>query len=97
MPTYPPWRHVLKSNMPSKIALLRERVVEWKSRFFARSWARYDLAVPGTFCLVPPVERFPELKRDYGEMRDMFLEAPGPIESVFETLSDLEKRINQGP
>lgn len=76
---------------------LRERVVAWKSRFFARSWARYDLAVPGTFRLVPSVERFPELKRDYSEMQDMFLEPPVPLESVFETLNDLEKRINQSP
>ena len=30
------------------------RVVDWKSRVFARAWARYDLAVPGTFRLVPP-------------------------------------------
>lgn len=33
---------------------LRNRVVAWKSRFFASRWARYDLATPGTFRLVPP-------------------------------------------
>ncbi|PUE48068.1 hypothetical protein B9Z47_09545 [Limnohabitans sp. 2KL-1] len=33
---------------------LRERVVNWKSKVFARSWARYDLAQRGTFRLVPP-------------------------------------------
>jgi Nucleotidyl transferase AbiEii toxin, Type IV TA system len=32
---------------------LCQRVVEWKSRVFARQWARYDLAKPGTFRLLP--------------------------------------------
>ncbi len=79
-----------------KNAGLRERVVDWKARFFARGWARYGLARPPTFRLLPPEERFSELRRDYGEMRDMFLDPPVPLEKVFETLSELEKRINGG-
>jgi hypothetical protein len=31
---------------------MRKKVVEWKSRFFGSSWARFDLAVPGSFRLV---------------------------------------------
>src|SRR5207245_365738 len=57
-------------------AELRQRVVDWKSKFFARSWARYDLARPGTFRLVPPKERVVELAGDYDQMREMFLEEP---------------------
>jgi hypothetical protein len=74
---------------------LRARVVDWKSRFFARSWARYDLAKPGTFRVLPPKERLPELRRDYGEMREMFLDPPPPFEKMLETLNGLEARINQ--
>jgi len=74
---------------------LRARVVGWKSRFFARSWARYDLAGPGTFRLVPPAARVAELERDYQEMRDMFLDAPPSLESILETLRGLETRINR--
>ena len=73
---------------------LRERVVDWKARFFPRGWARYDLAKPPTFRLLPPEERLSELRRDYREMREMFLEPPVPLEKVFEKLSELEKRIN---
>ena len=34
--------------------VLCARVVEWKTRVFARQWARYELAKPGTFRLLPP-------------------------------------------
>jgi len=73
---------------------LREQVVSWKSQFFARSWARYDLAKPGTFRLVPGDERATELARDYQAMRDMFLDAPSWFENILETLRCLENRIN---
>ena len=76
---------------------LRERVVGWKSRDFARRGARYDLAVPGTFRLVPPPERRAELERDYQEMRDMFLDEPPSLDTILETLRGLESRINQTP
>ena len=74
---------------------LRQRVADWKSRFFAASWARYDLAKPGTFRLAPPEFRFAELEKDYREMRAMFLAEPPPFESVMNAVSNLEHRINQ--
>ena len=52
---------------------LCERVVEWKSRVFARQWARYDLARPGTFRFLPNDERRAALSRDYAQMRAMFI------------------------
>ncbi len=74
---------------------LRQRVADWKSRFFAASWARYDLATPGTFRLVPPKFRLPELEKDYHSMRDMFLNQPPPFEKILETVRNLENRINR--
>jgi len=74
---------------------LRERVVNWKSQFFARGWARYDLAKPGTFRLVPPDGRTTELAHDYQEMREMFLDAPPSFKDILETLRVLEDRINR--
>lgn len=76
------------------IALL-ERVVDWKSRFFARSWARYDLAKPGTFRLVPPEFRLSELEADYAKMRPMFLAEPPPFAEIIEGVRGLETRINR--
>ena len=74
---------------------LRQRVANWKSRFFPSTRARYDLAKPGTFRLVPPEFRLAELKKDYQAMKDMFLITPPPFESVIKTVSDLEHKINR--
>ena len=74
---------------------LRQRVANWKSLFFAASWARYDLATPGTFRLVPPEFRLAELKKDYQAMQDMFLVTPPPFENILQTVRDLENDINR--
>lgn len=75
---------------------MRRRVVDWKNRFFARAWARYDLAQHGTFRLVPPDSRRAELTRDYLAMRQMFLDdTPPSFDSVLAVLGDLEARINR--
>jgi hypothetical protein len=73
---------------------LRQRVADWKSRFFAASWARYDLAKRGTFRLTPPEFRLAGLKKDYQAMQDMFLAQPPSFEDILETVRGLENRIN---
>ena len=70
------------------------RVVEWKSRVFARRWARYDLAKPGTFRLRPPQARVAALARDYTQMRAMFLSEPLAFDDVLARLSDAERTLN---
>lgn len=76
-------------------AELRQRVADWKSRFFAASWAHYDLAKPGTFRLVPPDSRLAELEKDYRAMQPMFLAEPPSFASIIEAVRGLENRINQ--
>jgi hypothetical protein len=75
---------------------LRDRVVEWKGMFFGSGWARYDLARPGTFRLVPPRARLQELRRDYQAMRDYYLlSEPPSFDEVLRVLDELEQRINK--
>jgi hypothetical protein len=74
---------------------LRDRVVAWKGQFFGSSWANYQLAKPGTFRLVPPVERLPALRRDYQAMKDMYLSEPPSFDEVLAVLTYLEQRINK--
>ncbi|MDA0803591.1 MAG: hypothetical protein O2819_07550 [Planctomycetota bacterium] len=52
---------------------LRDRVVAWKERYFHSAWARYDLARPGSFQLLPAPSRIRDIMRDYEAMREMYL------------------------
>ncbi len=71
-----------------------ERVVDRKTRVFARSWARYDLAGHGTFRLVPPEARQPALARDYAIMRPMFMTEPPGFDMLLRELGRAENLIN---
>ncbi len=75
---------------------IRDRVVGWKSLFFGSKWARYDLARPGSFRLLPPSARLPSLRSDYEAMRDMYPREPIQFDRILATLADLERRINGG-
>lgn len=77
-------------------AVLRERVVEHKKVYFRSGWSQYDLAVPGSFRLVPSDERLSELEKDHNAMRQMFFTEPPPIHEVLGILRQLEDRINAG-
>jgi hypothetical protein len=73
------------------------RVVDWKSRVFARSWAHYDLACQGTFRLVPPPARRADLARDYATMRPMFMSDPPVFDELMAALAAAELVINGVP
>lgn len=73
---------------------LLERVVIWKSKVFARSWARYDLAQRGTFRLLPPAHRLAALAQDYARMQPMFMSKPPSFAELMERLDRAEKELN---
>lgn len=70
------------------------RVVERKSRVFARQWALYDLAKPGTFQLLPPTTRLAAVARDYAQMRAVFLSAPPEFDALLGMLDAAERTLN---
>jgi hypothetical protein len=73
---------------------LLKRVVEHKMAFFRCGWAKYDLAVPGSFRLSPASERLSDLKADYGAMGVMFFgDIPG-FDEVLALIGELEGEIN---
>ena len=84
---------------PSAAAILADRVLcsriaDWKSRVFARGWARYDLAQHGSFRLTPPEHRWDALAKDYAVMQPMFLRQPPPFAHVMQQLAAAELAIN---
>lgn len=86
----------IRNSALSDLALLKA-VVEFKGRFYYSSWARYDLAVPGSFRLSPPDSQLPTLERDYRAMRDMFFREPPPFGAILSGLAALELQINAIP
>jgi hypothetical protein len=74
---------------------LLQDVVTFKQRFYPSNWARYDLAVPGTFKLLP-LERsqLRDLDRDYQEMQVMLFGKPPDFASIVDELKKLEAEIN---
>jgi hypothetical protein len=74
--------------------LLRE-VVRFKQRFYPSAWARYDLAVPGTFRLLPARQsQLVELERDYDDMQLMLFGDPPVFKEIIVILTQLESQIN---
>ena len=75
---------------------LLKAVSRHKMVFFARAWARFDEAIPGTLHLVPPVSRIPELERDYQSMCEemIFGDAP-PLGDILDILREIERQVNE--
>ncbi|MBP0639624.1 nucleotidyl transferase AbiEii/AbiGii toxin family protein [Cupriavidus sp. AcVe19-6a] len=74
---------------------LLAQVVTHKATFFRSSWARYDLAKPGTLQLIPNTTRIKDLRIDYRAMAPMmFDENPPSFEDVLARVENLERTIN---
>jgi hypothetical protein len=73
---------------------LLEAVVAHKMQFYYSKWARYDLAEPGTFRLIPEDEALAALRTDYTRMKPMFFGEPHDFRTIMEALKDMEAEIN---
>jgi len=74
---------------------LLANVVKFKQRFYPRGWARYDLARPGSFRLIPEGEVLATVKTDYKAMQNMIFGDVPTMESIMETLKSLQDEINK--
>jgi hypothetical protein len=84
----------IRAEALSDIDLLAQ-VVRHKEIFYPSAWARYDLARPGSFRLVPPEARMAALERDYRNMAMMIFGEPPSFDSIVATLRTLEEEINK--
>ncbi len=75
------------------VALLAN-VVEFKERFYPRGWARYDLARPGTFRLVPEGQILAAVREDYRAMATMIFGNIPSFEDIMTILTTLQDEIN---
>jgi len=73
---------------------LLEKVVRNKSLLFEDNKASYETAIIGSLRLVPPSNIKADLAQDYAAMSEMFLRQSPSFESIMDSLSTLEQKIN---
>ena len=84
----------IKEQAFAQIELLSD-VVQFKKRFYPSPWARYDLAVPGSFRLLPATtSQTNDLEKDYEDMRVMLFGNSPDFASILNGLQQLELQIN---
>jgi hypothetical protein len=84
----------IRAEALSDMSLLSQ-VVKHKQTFYPSSWARYDVALPGSLRLLPTEDRREALERDYRNMGVMIFGEPPTFGTIIQTLSALEKDINK--
>jgi hypothetical protein len=73
---------------------LLSTVVDFKTKFYPAAWAHYDLAVPGSFKLVPTDDNIKNLANDYAQMQVMFFGDIPHFDDLMDSLKHLEQEIN---
>jgi hypothetical protein len=70
-------------------------LVAFKQRFYPSTSARYDLAKPGSFRLIPDQRMIPALASDYRDMAVMMFGDVPRFDAIFTSLTALEADINK--
>ena len=73
---------------------LLQQVAVFKNRFYRSPGARYDLAKPGTFKILPSNDKQAVLEEDYRKMREMIIKDAPSFTEIIDTLRALEDDIN---
>ncbi len=74
---------------------LLKNVVNFKQKFYPRSWAKYEESVPGTLKLLPPEFRLDSLEKDYKAMQNMIFDKKIGFDEIIDILKNLEIEINK--
>jgi hypothetical protein len=83
----------VKAAALADLGLLAD-VVAFKTQFYPRGWAQYDLAKPGSFKLIPPAEVWAVVEKDYAQMRNMIFGRYPAFAEIMAILESLETEIN---
>ena len=73
---------------------LLEDVVRFKDKFYYSASAKYDLAKPGTFNLVPDQSAIKLLIRDYEQMREMIFGEYPDLISIIDRIKEIKDKLN---
>ncbi|MBP9491190.1 MAG: nucleotidyl transferase AbiEii/AbiGii toxin family protein [Aliarcobacter sp.] len=84
----------VKNEALADLELLKN-VVDFKQKFYPRTWAKYEEAVLGTLKLLPPEFRLDSLEKDYKAMQNMIFDKYISFDEIIGILENLEKEINE--
>jgi hypothetical protein len=74
---------------------LLTNVVDFKQKFYPRTWVKYEEARIGTLKLLPPEFRLDALRKDYQAMQNMIFDKKLSFDEIINILKNLENEINK--
>ena len=72
---------------------LLQNVVKFKQKFYPRTWAKYEEAIPGTLKLLPPEFRLDSLEKDYKAMQNMIFDKYISFEEIIGILREVIREL----
>ncbi|MDX0110479.1 nucleotidyl transferase AbiEii/AbiGii toxin family protein [Sinorhizobium meliloti] len=90
------WSHTEYGVKTASMGELAEASRQHKELMFRAPDHRYDLAVPGSYRLVPTSDMREKLAADYRRMSAMIFGKPPSFEEVMASIEELEKFLNIG-
>uniref|UniRef100_UPI0032DAFC5F nucleotidyl transferase AbiEii/AbiGii toxin family protein n=1 Tax=Agrobacterium pusense TaxID=648995 RepID=UPI0032DAFC5F len=91
------WSHTDYGVKTASMRELAEASRQHKVLMFRAPDHRYDLAVPGSYSLVPTFDMRQKLAADYQRMSAMIFGKPPDFEEVMASIEALQKFLNDGP
>lgn len=74
---------------------LLKSVIEFKKKFYASNWEKYDEIMEGKLKLVPPKEGLEIFLNDYKSMKNMLFGEKIQFEKIINTLKEYEDELNR--
>lgn len=73
---------------------LLKSVINFKKKFYASNWAKYDDIMNANLKLIPLKEGLEIFSKDYDNMKNMLFGDKIPFDKIINTLKEYEKELN---
>lgn len=84
----------LRDESFNQLELLKA-VIEFKKKFYACNWARYDEIFEGNLKLIPPKEGIEVFSRDFTSMQNMLFGTKISFDKIINEINQYEKEFNR--
>lgn len=84
----------IKEKSFENIQLLKA-VIDFKKKFYASNWAKYDEILEGKLKLIPPEDGLAIFSEDYDSMKKMLFGEKIPFDRIIKTLREYEYDLNE--